>query len=66
MIYGYQDYRKNKKKAKMRKLMLRSVGAGLAVIGIGGMLINGNNFAAITLTAVGIILFVVGREATNG
>ena len=50
----------------MQKLMLRSVGVGVAVIGFGGIVVDGRTYAGWVIAAVGITLFILGKEANNG
>ena len=50
----------------MRKLMFRSIGVGIAVIGFGGIVVDGRTFAGWIIAAVGITLFILGKEANNG
>jgi len=66
MIYGYQGHRLKAKRREMQKLMLRSVGVGVAVIGFGGIVVDGRTYAGWVIAAVGITLFILGKEANNG
>ena len=61
MIYGYQGPERGKRR-RMAALMVKSVGVSLAVVGIGGVLIDGNNMAGYVLAVVGFALSILGRE----
>jgi hypothetical protein len=46
----------------MIRLMIRSFASGMLVVGIGGIVINGDAMTALTITAVALILMFITKE----